>query len=177
MSQLSPTKIEQIKLRSGEIISIPKCELVFNKWMGEQIENDYGGKQIVEFDDERLFVELAVLRILEKEGFSGVWVDSFGKCLRREMPPSKIQYSAIANTASEIFNIINEKDLKGGGCWDVFVWEGRDILFAECKRNKKDSIRESQISWLERCLSLGLKPKNFLFVEWDVKNENDKREV
>lgn len=168
---MNSTKKEQIKLYSGETVFIQKCEFIFNKWTGKSVEDDYGGKQVVEFNDEPLFVELAVLRMLEREGFSGVWIDSFGKCFRKEMPPSKTQYPALVSTASDIFNIINEKMLKGGGCWDVLAWKEKDVLFAECKRNKKDSIRESQIIWLEKCLSLGLKPKNFLLVEWDIKKD------
>ncbi len=163
-----PTTKEFIELSSGRAVEVPKCELSFNKWKGQSIEDTYGGKRVVEFDGQPLFVELAVLRMLEKEGWLGVWVDSFGRCLRKEMPPSKIQYSAIANTASEVFNIISEQELKGGGCWDVLAWKEKKILFVECKRSKKDRIQKSQIIWLERCLNLGLKPENFLLVEWDV---------
>jgi len=169
MSLLSPTKKEQIKLRSGEVVFIPKCELIFDEWTGKPIKNDYGGKQVINFANNPLFVELAVLRMLENKGFCGVWVDSFSKCLRKEMPPSKIQYSALADIIPKIPAIIDEKTLKNGGYWDVLAWKDKEILFAECKRNKKDSIRNSQIIWLEKFLGLGLKPENFLLVEWDVK--------
>ena len=169
MSRLSPTTQEVITLFSGKTVLIPKCELVFNIWKGSPVKDDYGGKQVIDYDGKPFFAELAVLKILEEEGISGVWVDSYGKCLRKEMPPTKLPYSALAGTASEIFNAITKAVGKNGGCWDIFAWEGKSILFVECKRSKKDSIRDSQVVWFEQCLKLGLQPENFLLVQWYIK--------
>jgi hypothetical protein len=168
MSNFLPTTKEAIVLASGETVSVPKCTVSFKAWKGVPLENTYGGKQIIDIDGQPFFAELATLRMLEKEGWSGVWVDSYRKALRKEMPPSQVQYPAIAQTASEIFNMFSEQMIKGGGCWDVLAWKGKEVLFVECKRNKKDSMQQSQILWLERCLQMGLKPENFLIVEWEI---------
>jgi hypothetical protein len=54
------------------------------------------------------------------------------------------------------------------GAWDVFCWAGDQFLFAESKRNKKDSIRNPQKKWLEAALGVGLEPDNFLIVQWSL---------
>lgn len=46
-------------------------------------------------------------------------------------------------------------------------WSGENILFTESKRLKKDQIRNSQIDWLRAGLKVGLKPENFMIVQWD----------
>jgi hypothetical protein len=165
---LAPTAKEFITFTSGVVVGVPKCAVSFKAWRGMPLESTYGGKQVIDIDGRPFFAELATLRMLEKDGWAGVWVDSYRKALRKEMPPSQVQYSALAQTAAEIFNIFSEQMIKGGGCWDVLTWRGREVLFVECKRIKKDSMQESQISWLEKCLQLGLKPENFLIVEWDI---------
>ena len=53
------------------------------------------------------------------------------------------------------------------GCWDVVSRKGDDILFAESKRTRKDSIRQSQQNWFASALRCGLKKENFLMVQWD----------
>lgn len=61
--------------------------------------------------------------------------------------------------------------LNGGnfsGCWDVLAWKGDRIIFAESKRSKRDKINKNQIRWLKVSLCYGLKPENFLVVEWDA---------
>lgn len=61
-------------------------------------------------------------------------------------------------------------ELNGGnfnGCWDVLAWKGDRIIFTESKRLKRDKIRDTQTRWLDAALRYGLKPENFLVVEWE----------
>jgi hypothetical protein len=168
MSPLSPTTKALLSLPAGRVVEIPKCETSFSLWSGAPVNDNYGGKPVVEQDGSPLFVELAVLRTLEKEGWAGVWVDSYRRCLRKDMPPSKVPDTTLGDVASEIFNTVTKQVGKSGGCWDVLAWKAKDILFVECKRRKKDAIQVSQLVWLEQCLNFGLQPENFLIVEWDL---------
>lgn len=54
------------------------------------------------------------------------------------------------------------------GCWDVVAWKNDNIIFAESKRMKKDSIRKTQNNWLEAGLKNGLSESNFLVIQWNV---------
>ncbi|WP_157530270.1 hypothetical protein [Hymenobacter norwichensis] len=53
----------------------------------------------------------------------------------------------------------------------MVCWNGEAVVFAELKRHKKDRIRPTQPRWLEAALRVGLEPKNFLLVEWDLASE------
>ena len=42
------------------------------------------------------------------------------------------------------------------------------MLFAEAKKQKKDSLQASQRGWLEAALEEAVHLSSFLIVEWDV---------
>jgi len=105
--------------------------------------------------------------MLKNDGWDGVWVDSYRKCFRTEMPEDNEVMRELPEVPSVFFKTITAST-GFRGCWDVFLWKGEEFLFAECKRKKKDSIRDSQLLWLETCLQNGLRPENFLLVEWDL---------
>lgn len=74
-----------LELPSGKKVSVPTHFLQFSEWCGTPVTDSYGGKPVLNIDGEPLFAELAVLRLLEKDGFDGVWVDTFGNRFRRTM--------------------------------------------------------------------------------------------
>ncbi len=57
---------------------VPALFLRLPRWTGQQFVDDFGKQSagMVELDGEHLFAELAVLRLLEKEGWSGRWVEA-----------------------------------------------------------------------------------------------------
>jgi hypothetical protein len=172
---ISPTKRHFIKfyrrfpitLSDGQQVGVPVYAMKFKQWQGEPPANTYGGKQIVDFDGKPLFAELAVLELLKKERWSGVWVDSYGKKFRTGLP-DVAEPITLPDEQKELLERIAGKVGRFAGCWDVFAWHKNEVLFAECKRIKKDAIRQSQIKWLEACLSLDIPLENFLMVEWDI---------
>ena len=74
---------------------------------------------------------------------------------------------------SEIETLLNSiaenNDNNYGGCWDIVSWKNDKILFSESKRTKKDFIQSTQNKWLKCSFNLGLRPENFLMVEWKLK--------
>jgi hypothetical protein len=157
---------ETITLSDGQKVNIPKVTILFKEWKGEPVKDTYGGKAVIDAGGEPLFAELAILKFLKAEFWTGVWVDSYGKKFRVGMPgvvdPVPFPEEKIA-----LFDQIVGKVGRFAGCWDVFAWQKKEVLFVESKRKKKDKIRASQIKWLEICLSISIRPENFLFVEWD----------
>ncbi len=166
--QLLSTTSEILTLPSGTTVEVPKCVVSFEAWNGEAVNDTYGNKQVLNLNGEPLFAELVVRAIFMQNGWEGVWVDSYRKCFRTKLPDKSKEDFVLPDQPRQIFEkIVEQTGFKG--CWDVFLWNGTNVLFVECKRSKKDEIRESQLVWLETSLKLGLSPHNFLLVEWDIK--------
>ena len=160
---------ETFTLPNGGKIEISKRLYLFQKWSGEKIKNDYGGKAVLDYEGHPLFAELVILHLLEKEEWSGVWVDTYGKKFRNDLPEKAEPIILPADEQSLLDKI---SDRAGGfkGCWDVFAWKGNEYLFAESKRLGKDAIRDTQINWLSAALEVGVSPKSFLLIEWNLTN-------
>lgn len=168
MKRLTPSSSELLTLLSGKVVVAPKAEAMFEPWRGEPITDTYGNKQVLDYEGHPVFAELVVLTLLNEDGWDGVWVDSYRKCFRISMPGSADGERELPEDAAKLFNEITA--VTGfKGCWDVFTWKQGRFLFAECKRKAKDQIRDTQLLWLETCLNHGLSEKDFLLVEWDVK--------
>ena len=164
--ELKPELSEIFQLSSHRRIEIPKANILFGQWLGEKFEDNYGGKDVINFNDEAVFAELAILRIFENNGWNGVWVDTFRKKYRIdwinkngvELPSDK---HLLLN---KIYKTLGSKN----GCWDIFCWKEERVIFAESKRRQKDKIRETQIKFLESALNCGLSKESFLIVEWTL---------
>jgi hypothetical protein len=62
-------------------ITITTWTIRFPLWLGKPMEESQKGsykiKPLVEIEGEPLFGELAILRLLQKDGWDGVWVDTY----------------------------------------------------------------------------------------------------
>jgi hypothetical protein len=156
---------EPFVLSSGVTVQIPKYSLSFKRWGGDVIPNAYR-KPFIELDGNPLFAELAVLRMFQKNGWSGVWVDSYGKKYRNGLP-SVEEPVALPVDKEKIISLIRNTSGRFGGCWDVFIWKGDRILFLELKQ-KNEPIKDSQRDWLESSFKMNFTPENFALIEWRV---------
>lgn len=168
------------------IAAVPGVFLRFPKWSGEPFVDDFGkkGSSMVELDGEHLFAELAVLRLLEKEGWSGRWVNTYGargevwKYLtewkdvpRDEQRNRPIEEAEPRQLLAGVAALNRPARYKG--CWDLFAWRGTDFAFFECKRTtprSKDAVTTDQENWLRAALFTGdprLSLQSFCFVQWD----------
>lgn len=165
----TPNDEEMFTLSNGEKIVIQKCCTSFPAWKGAMPENTYGGKQVLDCDGQPAFAELVVLWTLQKEGWQGVWVDTYGKKYRVGLPRT-VEPVTLPSEQTKLIEDITACAGSLKGCWDVFLWKGSNLLFVELKRKGKDAIRETQVRWLEASLAAGISPKDFLFVEWEPVN-------
>jgi hypothetical protein len=164
---LHPTTTEVIELPSGRALAVPKCTPRFQRWEGPPVLDTYNGKQVLDVDGKPAFAELAILMALRETGWDGVWIDTYGRAYRTgywDVPP----LPSLPKRAAELLATIHGRTGSRDGAWDVFCWMPESILFAESKRSKKDSIRDSQRAWLEAAVTEGLKSDNFLVVEWSL---------
>jgi len=164
----------------GETVLIPKCVVHFDKWTGAPIQETFGGKPLVCFDDKPMFAELAIMNHFVREGWEARWVETYGKAI-----PIYLAEWKDDKYRNQIHSPFPEKDIDAlladiaeqnansyAGCWDVVAYKEGKVLLAESKRTRKDRIRMTQVNWLAAALRCGLQPENFLVVQWDFKHVN-----
>lgn len=157
----------RLKLPDGQLIELPVIRPTFSRWTGPPIEDDYGGKPVLEYGGEPVFAELAVLRLLQDDGWNGVWVDTYRNRYLADLPERGGGTDLPPGRESLLEGIYVRKGSRSG-CWDVFAWRGGDVLFAESKWKDNDALRTSQREWLQAALAEQLRPREFLVVEWEL---------
>jgi len=169
--QFKPTYGIKLKLKSGDSVVLPVCGPLFKK-LDKPVGFDFGGKPLVDFEGKPVFVELAILKMLEKSGWSGVWVETYGGVhYFTEMPSGwKTGESGITipEDKEELLRRI-WKEAKTKSCFDVFAWRGDEILFIEAKHFEKDRLRETQYKFIEAAINCGVQPDSLMVAEWDYK--------
>lgn len=167
---LEPTPFS-LSLPSGAKATVRKISPVFSPWSGDPIEDDYGGKPVLDIAGKPLFAELAILRSLKSVGWEGgCWVDSYRNRRLTGLPHNESSPVDLPPDRERLLSQIRERNGGWSGCWDVFVWREDRVLFAEAKRAGEDDIRTSQLEWLESALRLGLDPESFVVVEWRLED-------
>jgi len=155
-----------LRLPSDDLVGVPRCRRVFMRWQGEPIADTYGGKAVLNFFDEPMFAELAILGTLRKAGWDGVWVDTYRNKFRQALAPHCCD---LPSHAQRLYDRIQETNGgKRSGCFDVFAWNDGRYLFVEAKRKAKDSIRETQKAWIQAALNVGVAIDSLLICEWDL---------
>ena len=168
------------------IHDVPGVFMRFPQWTGAPFCDDLGKKSgaMVELDGEHLFAELAVLRLLEKDGWVGRWVNTYGgggevwKFLTewKDVPRAEQRTRPIEDTEPRqlLARIAGfNKPRRYKGCWDVFAWRGSEYVFAECKRysaRSKELVSKEKLEWLRSTLYIGeegVSEESFCFVQWD----------
>jgi len=157
-----------LTLPSGSKVEAKRRLMGFEGWKGAEPElpRIWSSKGYLSHDGKPLFAELVILRMLEKDGWEGVWVNNFSRQFLKGLPKDTSPCKLPAH-AQRMFDRIVEKNGGRRGCWDVFAWRGKAFAFAEAKTGQ-DRIRESQRAWLDSALQVGLTLSAFLVVEWHL---------
>lgn len=168
---------EIFTLKDGRSVHVPRATTALVKWTGEKLNNTFGGKPVVDVNGSPAFAELAIVDLLAKSGYSVRWAETYARggkipafLVHWEDRPYKEQIGKPITEQWVLDTLLGIASLNEGsysGCWDVVAWKNERLLFAESKRNGRDRIRPSQISWLDASLRYGLKPENFVIVQWD----------
>jgi hypothetical protein len=176
-----------ITMPSGQMIhDVPGVYMRFPRWTGPAFVDDFGKKTagLVDLAGEHVFAELAVLRLLENEGWSGRWVNTYSgrgevwKYLtewrdvpRQEQRNRPLEDAEPRQLLARIAGL--NKPARYAGCWDTFAWRGSNVVFLECKRTTpkyKDVVKKEQEDWLRSALYMGnarVSLNSFCFVQWD----------
>lgn len=168
---LAPTGVLPLRMPSGLVIEVPKATPAFDRWSGPPPADTYNNKPVLDVGGRPAFAELAVLWALHAAGWDGVWIDTYSSAYRTGYWSCPV-VPALPKESAELLGRIYESAGSRAGAWDVFCWRGPDVLFAECKRRGRDSIRASQERWLGGALGIGLPLRSFLVVEWSITEQS-----
>jgi hypothetical protein len=182
-----PLKVP-IHMPSGRMIGdVAGVYLRLPRWEGAPFADDFGKKAagMVELDGEHLFAEIAVLRLLEREGWSGRWVNTYSakgevwKYLTRwdDVPRADQRNRVIEEEDPRVVlaGVARRANKRYAGCWDVYAWRGDDFAFLQTKRGAptaKAELGAAQAEWLHTALLFGdprVTLASFAVVHWDYR--------
>lgn len=114
------------------------------------LKKTYTVKPLVAPFGSLLFGELAILQCLERDGWTGVWVDTYhgSELFWRDMPheSSRIDLSSVPE-ALNLYRGIVTQHRKRGGFFDVFAWRAAHFLFIEYKgKGDRPNANEASFS-------------------------------
>jgi hypothetical protein len=140
------------------------------KLIGSDLPRTYTSKPLVQVGDEALFGELAILRYLEMDGWDGVWVDAFhsrgGQTPFWQGMPDRVEpfdLSQIPHAYELYCRILEIRQGRAGGFFDVLAWMGSRILFVEYK-GKGDRPNKNEAAWIDAALDAGVFETEMLLI-------------
>jgi hypothetical protein len=119
-----------------------------------------------------------ILNLFRSAGWSGRWISTYGSPLTHPRFLSSWRWNDLHAQVHEPVTDVHVLELlesvarqNGGtysGCWDVLVWRGEGLIFAESKRAGHDRLRLNQRTWFCSAIAAGLGLSDFLVVEWQL---------
>ena len=164
------TTIRRVKLALGNEVGIAVWSVQFesaepSRLADPQLPKTYAIKPLVQLGGESLFGELAILRSLQKDGWDGVWVDTFHRKLWQGLPDRSEPYnlSSAPTFVRATYDRIVSIRGKPGGFFDVMAWRGNELVFIEYK-GKGDRPNRNEAIWIDAALEAGINERQLLFV-------------
>jgi hypothetical protein len=142
----------------------------FKKWTGRRPGFDFGRKPLIEYNGSCVFAEIAILKMLKRDGWNGVWVSTYGGCNFLNTMPKSRKFSKYSKDIPEEKKELLEKIWKTGktrACFDIFAWKKNEVIFCEAKRKSKDKLTLGQRKFIQAALACGIKNNQLTVVEWD----------
>ena len=140
------------------------------RWVGDVPESFRAvpNKPPLIYQGRPMWAEFILLRLLERAGWSGVWVKNWGgRAFWRDVAAPV----SLPPAVGELFGLIERHTGNArGGCWDIFAWHGDDVVFVESKQRAKDALRRSQELWLECAIEQGIPLSSFFVAEWTIES-------
>jgi len=136
--------------------------------MDRTLKRTYTVKPLVAPFGKPVFGELAVLKCLQRDGWAGVWVDTYygAELFWRDMPQLSSKVDLLREPAAlNVYRAIVAEHGRRGGFFDVFAWRQTHFLFVEYK-GKGDRSNANERSWIEAAIRCGIDPAQLLIVEY-----------
>lgn len=127
------------------------------------LSSTYTSKPLVDLEGEALFGELAIVRLLKKDGWTAVWADTFHGGKFWANMPNKSSPVRLPPQVQKIYDRIAAA--KGGpsGCFDVIAWNGDRVVFLEYK-SLRDKSNKNELLWISAAVDAGISERDLYFV-------------
>jgi hypothetical protein len=120
-------------------------------------------KVAVDYFGKGLYPEFAIVRRLERAGWSAAWrVNWHGAAFWTDIGKT----GTLPNWVQDQFSAI--AGIAGAGAWDVLAWKGDQLAFIESKQYRSDRLTLNQRRWLEVALGMGIPIDSFAVFEYIV---------
>lgn len=158
-----------VTLPDGGTVSIRTLRIAFSRATPNRLPEGtlpptYTSKPLVSVNGAAMFGELAILRWLEKDGWDGVWMDTFHGAKFWKAMPHKSLPVVLPPAARALYDAI--KAVNGGkasGAFDVMAWRNGDFAFLEYK-GEGDRSNRNEARWIAAALAAGVLPTQLWFV-------------
>jgi hypothetical protein len=128
------------------------------------LASTYTSKPLVSVKGDAMFGELAVVRLLEADGWEAVWVDTFHRAFWRGMPHRTPAVALPPAARARYDAIVAANDGRAAGFFDVMAWRGDRFAFLEYK-GAGDSMNRNAARWVEAALDVGVPVGELWIVE------------
>lgn len=127
------------------------------------LKSTYTTKPLVDIDGEPVFGELAIVRLLEKDGWTAVWADTFhGRKFWKDMP-HKSEPVSPPEVIRSAYDRIAERKGGASGCFDVIAWKGDRVKWLEYK-GPRDKPNMNEAKWIDAALQARVRAEDLVFV-------------
>lgn len=158
-----------VTLPNGVTVSIRALRIAFsratpNRLPDGTLPSTYTAKPLVSVNGAAMFGELAIVRWLEKDGWSAVWMDTFHGAKFWNAMPHKSAPVALPPAARALYDAIKKANGgKASGAFDVMAWRNGEFAFLEYK-GEGDRSNRNEARWIEAALEAGVLPTQLWLV-------------
>jgi hypothetical protein len=118
----------------------------------------YTSKPLVSVGGDAMFGELALVRTLERDGWEGVWVDTFhGRRFWRGMPHRSAPVSLPPAARARYDAVVAANGGRASGFFDVLAWRGGQFVHLEYE-GAGDRANRNALRWMAAALDAGVTP-------------------
>ncbi len=156
----------------GEDFSVKRYSHVFRSCnlpptQKDALDKYHHHKPFVEGAHGPVFAEIALIELLEKQGWNARWIDNYRNKVWHDMPRKESEDGLPMRELLLYAKIRSAMGRTRGGCWDIWAWRGNRHLFIEAKWRGHDRPKADQARWLGTATRLGVPKRSFWLVEWD----------
>lgn len=169
--------IREVSLPSGRSVGIRSLSVHFaasphGKLPPATLKSTYTSKPMVMAGSEPVFGEIAIVRALEADGWSAVWVDTFHGHKFWKSMPHKGSPSLLSGAAKQRYDAIVLENGKPSGLFDVMAWKDGRVIHLEYK-GAGDRPNKNESAWIEAALRAGVSIDDLfsLFIEHEYEKQ------
>jgi hypothetical protein len=162
--ELTPVRISSSLTVAIRTLTVAFARATPDRLRAGVLAATYTSKPLVSVGGDAMFGELAIVRTLERDGWEGVWVDTFhGRRFWRAMPHRGDPVALPPAARARYDVIVAANDDRASGFFDVLAWRGGQFVYLEDK-GAGDRPNRNALRWMAAALDAGVTPGELWFV-------------